>query len=136
MTRLEGWEDRLFAVIEAARHAPYRLGEHDCLRVACQSVQALTGVDLWPQFAGYTTTRQALAKILEYGKTLPEAVSFVLGVEPESPKLARRGDVCHYIDTEDHLGVCIGEHVAVLGPDGIALVPITSDAVRCCWRIG
>lgn len=136
MTRLEGWEDRLMQVIESARTAPYRLGEHDCLRVACRSVEALTGVGLWPQFAGYGTKREAIATILQYGKTLPDAVSFVLGVEPVSPKLARRGDVCHYADAEDHLGVCIGEHVAVLGDAGLVLVPITSDAVRACWRIG
>ena len=136
MTRTEGWEDRLLAVIEAARNKPYKLGEHDCLRVACQSVEALTGADLWPQFAGYATRREALATILQYGKTLPDAVTFVLGVDPVSVRLAQRGDVCHYVDAEDHLGVCIGEYVAVLGPDGLALVPITSDALRCAWRIG
>lgn len=136
MTRTEGWEDRLLKVIEGARTRPYRLGEHDCLRVACQSVEALTGIDLWPRFAGYATKREAIATILQYGKTLPDAVSAVLGIEPMSPKLARRGDVCHYVDAGDHLGVCVGEDVAVLGDAGLVLVPITSSALRCAWRIG
>lgn len=136
MTRLEGWDDRLAEVIAGAVGRAYVLGEHDCLRVACATVQALTGEDFWPRFAGYKTKREALVAIARVAPSLPEAVSKVLGIEPVTPRLARRGDVCHYQDGEDHLGVCIGEHVAILGPDGLLLVPITDDRVPCCWRIG
>src|SRR5262245_28821615 len=48
--RLPGWEKRLHAVIAAAGDRAYKLGEHDCFRVACLDVEALTGVDLWAEW--------------------------------------------------------------------------------------
>lgn len=124
------------AVIEAARDAPYELGEHDCLRVACRAVEALTGEDLWPRFSGYRTRREALVKIARVAPSLGEAVTATLGLEPVAPRLARRGDIVLYRDVEDHLGVCLGEHVAVLGPDGLAMVGLLDERLLHCWRIG
>lgn len=144
--RLQGWESRLSAVIEAARHEPYALGRHDCFRVACQAVAALTGVDHWPQFAGsYATERQALVRIVAYAReggctddsaAFQFAASRLFGTEPADMRLARRGDVVQFNDDDDrpHLGVCLGERTAVLGPEGLAF----ASTLGCvsCWRIG
>lgn len=136
LARLPGWEARLDVVVEAARHAPYALGRHDCARFAGTCVAAVTGVDLWPQVGAYASRREAAQAIAAFGRDLAAAVSRLLGVDLVAPVLARRGDVVLYRDVEDHLGVCLGAQVAVLGPDGMAFVPITSPDVVGCWRVG
>lgn len=137
-TRLQGWEARLATVLEAARHQPYALGEHDCLRLACQSVEALTGVDHWPRFAGYTTQREALRTIARIAATLGEAVTAVLRVEPSRIRMAQRGDIALYRDVtgQDHLGVVVGSNVAVLREDGIQMLPLLDNGLLCAWRVG
>ncbi len=136
MKRLEGWESRLAGVIEAARHERYELGVHDCFRVTCAGVEALTGIDLWKDWAGtYRTRREALRRIAEYGGTFDEAFSRLFACEPVGPAWARRGDIVKFHDgREPHLGLCVGAEVAVLGEDGLMFVPLTSCS--CAWRIG
>lgn len=135
--RLEGWESRLAEVIEWARHEPYVLGAHDCFRVACRAVEALTGADLWPQWAGrYRTRRQALVLIYRYGGAFTPAASKLFGSEPVGMLLARRGDIAEFVDPngEQHLGVCNGEFVAVLESYGLLFTPMQTCAHA--WRIG
>lgn len=138
MARLDGWEGRLNALIEDARKRPYVLGEHDCLRVACAAVQALTGADPWPEWAGrYSTKREALVVIARYaGGGLDDAVTKFLDQAPVAPRLARRGDLVLYVDAagEAHLGVSVGSRAAVLGADGLAFVRL--GECRQAWRIG
>ena len=140
--RLEGWEGRLDAVIDAARHEAYELGRHDCFRFACQVVHALIGVDRWPEFAGYRTHREALAKIAAYGSSFEAAGDWFFGVGRSTARLARRGDIVA-LRTKDgmkHLGICIGERVAVLAEEGLTFLPLTEDpqapvTMICSWRI-
>lgn len=133
--RLEGWETRLALLIEEARHAPYALGTHDCFRLACRAVEALTGVDRWPEFAGYSTRREALALLARHGSSFEDAFDWLWGTRIEA-RLARRGDlVC--VQTEDgekHLGVVTGPEAAFLAPPGLIWVPLA--ACRCGWRVG
>ena len=135
--RREGWELRLVAVIEAARQKPYALGTHDCFSFACQAVHALTGIDHWPQWEGrYTTRREALKLLAEYGRTFTDSFTRLFGVEPASMPFAMRGDIAEYVDArgEAHLGVVIGVGVAVLGEAGLMFLPRV--ACRHAWRIG
>jgi hypothetical protein len=134
--RREGWERRLEDVMQAAQHEPYVLGQHDCFKVACQAVEALTGVDLWPEWAGrYSTQREALQRIVEYGGSFDGAASRLFGTEPDNPLFARRGDVLKFEhEGVPHLGVCRGRLVMVLGENGLSAVPL-----RACahvWKIG
>jgi len=133
--RLEGWETRLALVVEEARHAPYALGTHDCFRLACRAVEALTGVDRWPEFAGYTTKREALALLARHGSSFEDAFDHLAGERIEA-RLARRGDlVCVQTDDgEKHLGVVTGREAAFLAPQGLIWVPLA--ACRCGWRVG
>src|SRR5690242_15369669 len=106
--RLEGWESRLHAVLEAAREKPYVLGEHDCFRVACRVVEALTGEDRWPEFDGkYSTTRDAKRLLARHGASFEAAFDWFFGVPAVSPRQARRGDILavQTSDGEKHLGV-------------------------------
>jgi len=135
--RQPGWEDRLAATIAAARARPYKLGEHDCFRLACSVVQALTGEDLWTPWAGsYASKREALKRIAEFAGDFTAAASKFFGGLPHLMAFARRGDICEFVDVdgEQHLGVCIGVSVALLGPTGITFA-LREDCVHC-WRIG
>ena len=136
LERIEGWESRLAAVVADAALKPYALGEHDCFRVACCAVEALTGADLWAEWAGrYATHTQALRIIAEYGGDFTGSFTKLFGIEPVSVKLARRGDIMEFLTTDgqQHLGVCLCEMVIVLGERGLFYVRITE--CKHCWRI-
>ena len=134
--RTKGWEARLAAVMEAARETPYVLGEHDCFRLACHAICALTGEDRWPEFAGrYRTKGEALRVIAEYGASFDRAFSWFFGCAPADRKLARRGDIVKFMqEGEAHLGVCLGIRAAVLGDEGLMYVDIAD--CEHCWRVG
>lgn len=134
--RLEGWERRLEQAIEAARARPYELGVHDCFSFACHVIQALTGVDRWPEFAGYRTKREAMIKLAERGSSFEAAGDWFFGAPRVGVKLARRGDICCFRDAlrEKHLGVCLGRRTAVLQTSGLAFVE-TSECL-CAWAVG
>jgi hypothetical protein len=134
--RLEGWEARLAAVLEATRARPYRLGESDCFRLACEAVEALTGRTRWGQFSGlYRTKGQAKRLIAKFGTSFDAAFSWFFEGDPAPVAQARRGDVVKFVDDagEAHLGVCVGAEVAVYGPAGLVFVP--RSACAHCWRI-
>lgn len=144
-TRKEGWERRLNAVLADAITRPYVLGEHDCFRLACRVLEALTGVDRWPDFAGYRTEREALAKIAARGSNFEAAGDWFFGAENRvTPLRARRGDIvaiCTPDDGKKHLGVCRGADVVMMAHDGLIARPLSRDAVGagfylCAWRVG
>lgn len=122
-------------VIADAEKQPYVLGVHDCLRVACAVVEARTGIDHWARFKGYKTRRQAVAVIKRVAPTLRAAIGKVLGTPEILPTLAQRGDLALYRDVEDHIGVCIGAQVVVLGPEGLVRICITSPQLLAAWRV-
>jgi hypothetical protein len=137
LVRLPGWEERLASVIERAWAEPYVLGRHDCFRVACAALAALTGEDRWPQWAGrYTSKSESYALIRRYGGSFDRAFDWFFGIENEPARRARRGDIVKYVDAtgEAHLGVCLAPGVAVLGERGMELIELA--ACCCCWRIG
>lgn len=133
--RIQGWEGRLNAVIDDARARPYVLGEHDCFRVACRVVEALTGVDRWPDFAGYTTKREALAKIAAHGRSFEAAGDWFFG-ERIALNFARRGDIAALgkLYGEKPLGVVMGRHLYVMCELGLTAVPLRE--AHCAWRVG
>jgi hypothetical protein len=127
----------LAQVLEDARHKPYVLGEHDCFRVACAVVQALTGVDHWPMFCGYNTKREALLRIAAYGGTFRAAGDRLFGVASSELVLhARRGDIAALADLagELHLGVVTGTHIWGVSGAGVVQVPVTK--AQYAWSIG
>lgn len=125
VSRLEGWEERLAAVIEEYRSRPYELGRSDCLSLACAAYAALRGVDYWPRFAGtYSTQREAVARIREIGRNLDDAVIRTAQLDRIPISHASRGDLVLYRDGAGaHLTVCIGASVAAFGPEGLVFLP-------------
>lgn len=134
--RREGWERRLQVVIDAARTRPYVLGEHDCFRLACRVIEALTGVDRWPAFAGYRSKRGALARLARHGASFEAAGDWFFAVPLAPVAQGRRGDIALLIDEvgEKHLAVVIDHRVACMRPEGLIFLPL-----RACggvWRVG
>lgn len=135
--RVDGWEPRFHAVIEASRGEPYVLGEFDCFRFACRVIEALTGIDRWPEFSGrYTTRREAMRALHAYGASFTAAATAFFGSEPQTWKRARRGDILEYrsADGEAHLAVGMGTHALVCTDAGLLALPLS--ACLHCWRIG
>jgi hypothetical protein len=135
--RLDGWEARLAVLFKDAHQKPYVLGQHDCFSFACAAVLALTGVDLWSQWAGaYSDRRGALRAIATYGGNFTDAASKLFGSAPVPMHRAMRGDICEYRDREGekHLGVVDGSHCTVLGEHRVGTLP-RSDFEHA-WRIG
>lgn len=136
--RLPGWEQRLASVLEAYRTRPYRLGVSDCIRLACESVEALTGESYWHLLQGRYHDRDSAIRLVHvWGRNWTYAFSALWGVEASAPLAARRGDILTFEDEHDkHLAVCNGTTAAVYGPGGIGFVPITDPRMREAWRIG
>lgn len=134
--RIEGWDKRLYEVIEDARGRPFKLGEHDCFTFACQSVEAMTGENPWYHFAGYVEDRDVARIISQYG-SIEDAADTIFGVHNRVPiKVAHRGDVClyHAPKGEKAFGICLGTKAAYLTDVGLVFVP-TLDCILA-WRIG
>lgn len=134
--RIEGWERRLERAVDLARDRPYVEGEHNCGRFVCEAIEALTGVDRWPEFSAHATRREALALLARHGSTFEEAIDRLLGFERCSATLARRGDlVCVRTDDgEAHLGVCLGADVALMGARGLLFESLAH--ATCAWSVG
>lgn len=135
--RQEGWEERLEAVLAAAAARPYAVGTSDCFRLACDVVEALTGIERWSEWAGrYGTEREALRLLAEYGSTFEAAFDWFFGVPRVGVRLARRGDIAAYTDArgQKHLGVVIGAQALVYGPDGLVRVGLLECGAA--WRVG
>lgn len=139
--RLPGWEERLAALVEGASARAYALGEWDCFRMACAVLQALTGEDRWPQWAGqYRDRRGALRLLARHGATFEAAGDWFFGATELSPRMsptwARRGDILALAtaDGEKHLGVCLGAETAFIAERGLARVPTLT--CLCAWKVG
>jgi len=137
LRRLENWPEKLAEQIALAQNTPYQIGVHDCLRLSCKVIEAMTGKDYWPQFAGYTPRREAVAKLAEYGDSLEAAAAAVLGVTPSPRFSASRGDLLIVKDKYgEHLGVCTGSSVAVLEHSGLLMLRLDHSAVGNCLKVG
>lgn len=132
--RLEGWEARLARVLLEAGRRPYALGESDCFRMACETIEALTGINRWPEFAGrYGTREEAISLIRQWGASFDAAFSRFFGVQPSAMGYARRGDIVKFVQGDAHLGVCNGGEVALLTDEGLRYV--RRGVCLLCWRI-
>jgi hypothetical protein len=134
--RLEGWEQRVSDIITTSRDVPYKLGENDCFRLTCRVVEAITGVDRWPELSGYTTKRESLKKLHEHGSTFEAAGDWFFGAPSISVKRARRGDICCIEDStgEKHLGVCMGQYT--YGIEDAGLLSVLTLTCKCAWAVG
>jgi hypothetical protein len=139
--RLPGWELRLAELVDRFDRSTYSLGSNDCFRLACETVAALTGRDVWPQFEGKYATRADAIRLIRSvasdgeGADLKRAVEIVFGVEPVSILAAGRGDLYLFVQSLPHLGVGLGAQVGVMLPAGLGLVRIDDKRLQAAWRV-
>lgn len=132
--RLEGWEARLAAVVEAARLEPFAWGSTDCFRLACSAVEALTGLDHWPRFAGRYSSKAGALRIIAATGTFPEFIGWAFSAPLVPVNLARRGDLVLVPQPGmDALGVCLGNEAAVRAEKRLGFVPRALSL--CAWRV-
>jgi hypothetical protein len=133
--RLADWAERLAALVEARRHAPFAWGRHDCGLFAADAVLACTGQDPAAALRGrYATEAEAEALMGPAGGLY----GFVRGMEAARgtalcpPALAQRGDTALVlVGNQLAMGVVLGDVVAAPGIDGLVFVPI--GAARRVW---
>lgn len=121
--RIDGWDDRLLAVIERHGAAAYAPGVMDCFMLAMDAAEALTGAR--PYRPRYRTDAGALRALKRAGfDTLREAVA---AIWPERPAGHwQRGDVAVLAAptaTGDTLGLVYGP--ALLCRQGHELAQLT-----------
>lgn len=123
--RLEDWPERLAALVEARREAPFAWGQNDCALFMADAVAAVTGADPAAAFRGYTTEAEAEAVIAEEG--LEGVVARALaefGCGDCPPGLAQRGDVAlALLGNQPTMVVVLGEVLAGPGPRGLVFLP-------------
>ena len=138
MTRLPGWEGRLYALLERKRFEGFEWGEHDCCTWAASAVAAVSGQQI--SFPGpYTSARQALRVVRALGG-LPAAVTAALGSEPMPASHAQRGDIVLLRQPRSFdghaLAVCFGEFAYAPGEDCLVAIRMTAAEVLGAWHIG
>jgi len=136
--RLDDWDQKLFAVIDAARQRRFAYGVHDCCVFAADCVMAQTGVDPMAGIRGYRGEDAAQEIINEFG-SLSKAARAVLGRPYRGRKgQAKRGDVVlGRILDEWAVGVCLGQVAAfaTISQKGLVFVPMARAEVRLAWDI-
>lgn len=132
MVRRHDWASRMFDVAQAHEGRDFSWGVNDCCLFVARVVDAMTDSDFEAQILSrYSDEATARAFILEYG-LLEVAVSHYLG-EPVT-RSPQRGDACLIHGGEDYaLGVCLGSHVAAMGPTGLRMLPL-SEVIKV-WPV-
>jgi hypothetical protein len=132
--RAPDWRRKLELYVAAAASRRFDFGEHDCAMFAAGAVAAMTGADPAAPYRGrYGTLNEGLEllRAAGFGDHLDMADSLF---EEIPVARARPGDLAAVAAGEgDALGVVQGEHVYLVGPGGLRLVPLT-DASRA-WRV-
>lgn len=124
--RLPDWRQRLIDHIVATAAEPFKPGAHDCALAAANAVKAMTGKDYARGFRGYRTVAEGLRKLKAKG--YEDHVALVAEhFEEIPPAMAQVGDIA-VVQGDDGLALAIvqGELLYVTGPQGRALVPLTS----------
>lgn len=132
--RRQDWPLLLEIYVDQVAHKPFAWGEHDCVSFAIGWLALVRG-DLSPREdlgLDYASALEAL-KFLA-GRSVEEAVNEWGGLEPIAPAYAQRGDVV-LVQILDRacLALCVGDHAAGPGMEGLELVPMT--AASAAWKV-
>ncbi len=140
LTRKDHWAERHFhAFLFARATVPYAWGLNDCATFAADGILTITGVDIMPEFRGYTTREEALHRIRQVsGGGLAEAIESCARnhglVERKHPLTAQRGDLVLYLNGKQPVAGLVhlnGRDVVSPGEDGLLRTSITS--VQRAW---
>lgn len=123
-----GWQKRLGEYVAECATMPFRPGKMDCGLFFMGGMEAMTGVDISGPFRGKYRT---IEKAMEIAQSLgfDDHVEYVASIlhERENPFMAQVGD-CAVVDDMNGfpaLGIVQGEHIYVMGLNGIGLTPLS-----------
>lgn len=134
--RRPGWPERLAALIEERRRAPFRWGSQDCCCFAADAVLALTDRDPMGQHRGqYADEAGADALMGENGlEALVAEMLAEFGAQDCPAGFAQRGDVALVLAGNAlTLGVVLDQVVAAPGLRGLEFVPVS--AIQRAWSV-
>ena len=133
MMRLDDWQDRFFAYLEATRLLPFAWGMNDCCLFAAGSIDSITGSTLVTQLrAIYSDEPSALAYIASFG-SLEAAVTSWLGTS-KAPNSAGPGDiVLADLELGPTIGVCMGVNCAFSASQG--MIYGDRSIISVCWTV-
>jgi hypothetical protein len=110
---------------------PFKWGYNDCILFSAKGYEALTGIDYYSQYLGYSTENGARSRLKENGG-FEGIIGQHIGPGHRHILKAKRGDVvllkipdltCGLVDDS-------GQFVVAPGPQGIKRLPLTK-----AWRI-
>jgi hypothetical protein len=131
LNRRPDWQSRLVDYLGRASRMPFQPGRHDCALFAAGAVEAMTGVDLAAHWRGrYRTLRGGVRVLRRDGYADHVALAAAHFRARGAGEVAMPGDLAA-VPTQDGpaLGVVQGQHVYVVGPDGLGMVPVVSALV-------
>jgi hypothetical protein len=118
-----------------ANAQPFAWGHWDCVLMAADWVQTVTGVDIAADWRGnYTTEHEAYSVIGDNFGTLEGVAGHY--IQTSHPTRLRRGDVviCNYKDGPLTLGVYFGEVTYLTTERGSRPFPTRALAIKGSWR--
>lgn len=133
MKKLHDHQLRFEAFILNRMHMPFSWGSNDCTTFAADAVEAVTGQRHLPELRDYSTEREAIRLLADYGGVSGIATQ-ALGA-PVPVASAQIGDVVlTKAGTRDMLAICNGATCIAPGPAG--LVHLSMSTATACWRVG
>lgn len=125
VARLEGWQKNLSDYLKARQKMPFAWGEHDCMAFVAHGVEALTGEQLFENYAGYSDQAGAKAILLKHGG-IDGILTKKLGEGHTRIMTARRGDVVVVELPELTAGIVddSGQRIALVADKVLRRVPL------------
>lgn len=121
--RVEGWEQRLDAVIRWHHAGGFEWGARDCATLFADVASALTGRDPFAEFRPWPSEMAAARSLARSGAvSVPEYIA--ARFRAVAPSLARLGDVGYPDGPADRLAcpaIILGPHAMSWRPDGLVL---------------
>lgn len=141
MKRYRDWEQRLHAICQERKRAPFVWGEHDCALFVADCVQAITGQDLAAECRSrYSSKEEAATLLTELCGGNLETYMEQRGLQEwATVRLAQRGDI---VLSRQTTGPCLGI-VSLDGMRGLFAVESGQDemlrlsVLECAraWRV-
>ena len=130
--RRADWQDRLGALIELRRRAPFEWGRVDCCLWVADAVEAMTGTDPAADIRGRYRSASGAARAMHRHGGL-EGAGARCGA-PIPPLCAAEGDV-GVIKTggDDVLAICMSDYWLAVTQSGLEPFPLVD--VKTAWRV-
>lgn len=133
--RRADWPERMAALIEERRLAPFAWGTNDCTIFAADMLRAMCDIDVASHLRGQYSTALQAQRILDEEGGVYGLATAILGEPRANRLLAQRGDVVLVrCDERDTLAIVTGTgHWCAPGAEGLVFRPI--DEALLAWEV-